>query len=66
MWLRSGLGVAVAQAGSCSSDSSPSPRTSKCCKCGPKKKNEERNYVPSFKMTDSMWPMEREITSHPK
>ena len=39
MWLGSGVGVAaaVAKAGSCSSDSTPSMGTSKCRGCGPKK-----------------------------
>ena len=35
MWLRSGVAVAVA--GSCSSDSTPRQGTSICCKSGPKK-----------------------------
>ena len=35
--LRSGVAVAVVQAGSCSSDLTPSLGTSKCCRCDPKK-----------------------------
>ena len=41
MWL--GSGVAVAVAGSCSSDSTPSPGTSICCGCSPKK--ERKNFT---------------------
>ena len=41
LWCRSktwlGSGIAVAVAGSCSSDSTPSLGTSICCRCGPKK-----------------------------
>ena len=37
MRLRSGVAVAVAEAGSYSSDSTPSLGTSVCCGCGPKK-----------------------------
>ena len=40
-----GSDMAVAQAGSCSSDSTPSPGTSICCSCGPKKK---KIYISSF------------------
>ena len=36
-WLRSGMVVALVQASSCSSDSTPSLGTSICCRCGPKK-----------------------------
>ena len=38
MWLKSGIAVAVVQAGSCSSDLTPHLRRSICHKCGPKKK----------------------------
>ena len=38
MWLRSRIVVAVAWAGSCSSDSTPSLGTSICCRRGPKKR----------------------------
>ena len=38
MQLRSGVAVAVAQAGRYSSNSTPSLGTSICCGCGPKKK----------------------------
>ena len=37
MWLRSGVAVAVAEASSCSSDLTPGPGTSICCKCNHKK-----------------------------
>ena len=37
MWLRSGVPVTVAQAGSWSSNWPPSLGTSMCCICGPKK-----------------------------
>ena len=46
--LRSGIALAVAQAGSCSSDSTPSLGTYICCRCSPKmtpphqKKKKER------------------------
>ena len=36
-WLRSRVAVAVVWTGNCSSDSTPSLRTSMCHKCGPKK-----------------------------
>ena len=42
MWLGPGVTVAVEQAGSFSSDSSPSLETSICCRCRPKKKKEKR------------------------
>ena len=35
--LRSSTAIAVVQAGSCCSDSTPSLGTSICCKCSPKK-----------------------------
>ena len=40
-WLRTSVTVAVVQASSCSSNSTPNMRTSTCYKCGPKnlKKN---------------------------
>ena len=38
MWLRPRLAVTVAQASGCSSDLTPSPEISICCRCGPKKK----------------------------
>ena len=37
MWLRSGVGVALAEAESCNSNLTPSLETSICHKCGPKK-----------------------------
>ena len=41
-WLRSGITVAVVQAGSYSSDSTPSLGTSICHGCGPKKERKEK------------------------
>ena len=41
--LGSGVVVVVAQAGSCSSISTPSPRTSKGCRYGPKKQKKKKN-----------------------
>ena len=49
IWLGSLVAVAVAQAGSYSSDSTPSLGTSICHMCGPKKqkqKNKGRMYIP--------------------
>ena len=43
MWLRSCVAVAVEQAGSCSSDSTPSLGTSTYCGCGPRKQNKQTN-----------------------
>ena len=37
MWLGSGVAVAGDADLSCSSDLSPSPGSSKCCNCDPKK-----------------------------
>ena len=42
MQLGSSVAVAVAQAGSCSCDSTPSLGTSICCECGPKKKKTKK------------------------
>ena len=46
MQLRSHLAVAVAVAvaGNCSSDPTPSLRTSICCRCSPKKKKKKKEY----------------------
>ena len=41
-WLRSGVAVAVVEAGSCSSDSTPSLGTSICCGYGPKKTEDKK------------------------
>ena len=43
MWLRSGIAVAVVQAGSCGSDSAPVLGTYICCRYGPKKQNKTKN-----------------------
>ena len=47
MRLRYGVALAVAQAGSCSSDSIPSLETSICCRGGPKKTktNKQKSYM---------------------
>ena len=37
MWLGSGIVVAMVQAGTCSSDSTPLPGTSICCRYSPKR-----------------------------
>ena len=42
MQFGSGVAVAVVKAGSCSSDLTPGPGTSICCRCGQKKKKEGR------------------------
>ena len=48
-WLRSGIAVAVVQAGSCSFNSTPSLGTSICHRCGPKKmtKKKKKSESPS-------------------
>ena len=46
LWLGSRIAVTVAQAGSCSSDSTPSLGTSICCGCGPKKTKNQTNKKP--------------------
>ena len=43
MHLRSGVAVAVVQAGGCSSDLTPSLRTCICHRCSPRKKNKNKN-----------------------
>ena len=45
MWLRSGVAVALAVAGSCSSDSTPSLGTSTCHRCHPEKEKNEKSKV---------------------
>ena len=53
MQLGSFVAVAVAQAGSCHSDSTPSLRTSTCHRCGPQKEKKGTNE-PTYKtITDS-------------
>ena len=42
MWLGSHIAVAVMEAGSYSSDSTPSLGTSICCRCGPKKAKKKK------------------------
>ena len=45
MQLGSGIVVAVAVAGSCSSDSTPRLGTSICCGCSPKKPKEKKKHI---------------------
>ena len=51
MWIRSGITMAVVQAGSCSSDSTPNLGTSICHKYGHKKKknriDKTRHFYPA-------------------
>ena len=49
MRLESGVAMAMAQANSCSSDSTPSLRTSICCGCGPK-----NNFFKKFRKNDTL------------
>ena len=42
MWLRSRVAVAVVQAGSFSSHSTPSPGTSTCCRCSPRRPKKKK------------------------
>ena len=55
-WLGSHIAVAVASAGSWSSDSAPSLGTCTCCRCGPKK-NKQKN-------TTSAFPLQIPFNSH--
>ena len=48
-WLRTGIAVALAVAGSCSSDSTPSPGTSLCWGCGPQNKKQNQKQPPPKK-----------------
>ena len=45
-WLRSGIAVAVAQAGSCNSNLAPSLGISIWCRCGPKKQKKKKKKKP--------------------
>ena len=49
MWLGSHVSVAMAEAGSCSSNSTSSLGTSMCCRCGPKKqkKKKKKKKIPN-------------------
>ena len=42
MQLRADVAVAIAQASSCSTYWTPSPGTSICCRCGPKKQKKKK------------------------
>ena len=66
MWLGSGVAVAVVQAGSCSSDLTPSLGTSVCCGYGPKKtkKISCRYGVPLPFNTKSLFPKNNNILLH--
>ena len=55
--LRSGNAVAVMLAINCSSDSTPSLRTSICCRCGPKKQNNNNNNKIKIKKWSSWEPI---------
>ena len=57
MWLRSGMvvAVAVAQAGSCSSNSTPSLRTSLCRGCSPPPKKKKRHRARAEPNTGWLW-----------
>ena len=53
MLLRSGIAVAMAQAGSCSSDWTPGLRTAICHECSPKKqkqKKKEKKVINEYRM----------------
>ena len=62
-WLRSRIGVAVPEAGSCSSASTPSLGTSICCKYSPKKQKKkvnltkEKGLLPIWDMILLVWKM---------
>ena len=67
-WLTSAVAVAVAQAGSCSSDSTPSLGTSICCGWGPKKtkKNKKtKNYMKRNVKAFPLWPSSKNPNSYP-
>ena len=57
MWLGSSVAVAVVQAGSCSSNSTPSLGTSICCGCGSKNKQTKTNKIQEILTweTQSSW-----------
>ena len=51
MWLGSGVAVAVVQAGTCSSDLTPRPGNSICCRCGKRKKKKKIKTKKSVMIT---------------
>ena len=54
--LGSGVAVAVVSAGSCSSSWTPSLGTSTCCRCGPKKQNNNnKNPMEDFKQYNPIY-----------
>ena len=53
-WLRSGIAVAVVQAGSCSFNSTPSLGTSICHRCGPKKMTKKKKKNLSLPLLTSV------------
>ena len=65
MQLRSRVAVAVVQAGSCSSDSTPSLGTSICCRCGPKKAKSKSKMCFSRKVADNQSPWKQGFASSP-
>ena len=59
-WLGSCIAVALVEAGSCNSDLTPSLGTSRCCRCGPKRKRrKEKLFIenPQLEMSlpSSAW-----------
>ena len=59
MQLGSHVAVAVAQTGSCSSDSTPSLGSSICCMCGHKKKKKE--YLSQLNRDTLNLPLSQEL-----
>ena len=57
MQLRSCIAVPVAQASSCSPDSTPSLGTSICRTCGPKKQNKQTKRFSPFHGLASVFPL---------
>ena len=54
MWLRSGTAVALVEADSCSSDSTPSLGTSICFRCGPKKTKKQNRKLDALKCCEQL------------
>ena len=52
MRLGSCVAVAVVEAGSCSSDLTPSLGTSTCCRCGPERKKKEKEKEKQMNLSD--------------
>ena len=64
MRLGSGVAVAVGYAGSYSSDSTPSPGTSVCCRCSPKSKKIKINRWIGVKVFDPSGLLENDFWLH--